>query len=59
MNPPRQKLNVLIVEDSGSDARLMELHLEDAGYEPVSQRVETPEAMSAALERRAWGRWRW
>jgi PAS domain S-box-containing protein len=54
MNVPSRKLNVLIVEDLESDARLLELHLQDAGYAPTVLRVETREAMSAALDRQAW-----
>jgi signal transduction histidine kinase len=47
-------LQVLIVEDSENDASLLEIELERAGYDPVCHRVETPEAMSAALERQVW-----
>ncbi len=49
-----QPLHVLIVEDLESDAALMVLELEDAGYEVHSQRVETREAMTTALARQRW-----
>jgi PAS domain S-box-containing protein len=47
-------LQVLLVEDSENDATLLELELERAGYGPDCSRVQTPEALSAALERKAW-----
>jgi len=43
-------LHVLMVEDSARDAALLIRELRRAGYEPTSERVETPEAMLAALE---------
>ena len=52
---PRVRLRVLIVEDSEDDARLLLRELERGGYEPASERVETPEAMRRALaEGRPW-----
>ncbi|SPE61511.1 hypothetical protein SBV1_720004 [Verrucomicrobia bacterium] len=51
MNEP---LQVLIVEDSENDALLLELELQQAGYQPVCERVETAEAMTAALARQKW-----
>jgi len=47
-------LQVLIVEDSENDAALLEIELRRAGYDPICERVETPEAMSSALGRRQW-----
>ncbi len=47
-------LHVLIVEDSEDDSLLLVRQLKQAGYEPVCERVDTPQAMSAALERRSW-----
>lgn len=47
-------LNILIVEDSEDDALLLLRELRRGGYEPVSERVETAEAMRAALERGKW-----
>ena len=49
-----QPLQVLIVEDSQNDAALLEIELERAGYETACHRVETGEAMSAALTERLW-----
>ena len=45
-------LRVLNVEDSERDVELIQRHLLRAGYEPVSERVETASAMKAELERR-------
>ncbi|MGD0124868.1 MAG: ATP-binding protein [Terriglobia bacterium] len=47
-------LRVLIVEDSPDDAALVLRELRRGGYEPVSERVETAEGMSTALERAEW-----
>src|SRR5437762_3473890 len=49
-----QPLQVLIVEDSENDATLLEIELQRAGYDPQCHRVETPEALSSALNRQAW-----
>ncbi len=43
-------LRVLIVEDSEDDAELLLLNLRRGGFEPVHERVETPESMRAALK---------
>lgn len=47
-------IRVLLVEDSESDGILLLRELKRNGYAPVSERVETEEAMTAALERRGW-----
>ena len=47
-------LQVLNIEDSVRDVALLNRHLTRAGYEVVSMRVETPEAMRAALEAQEW-----
>ncbi len=47
-------LRVLIVEDSPEQAVLLLHELQSGGYEPISERVETAEAMVAALERQTW-----
>jgi len=47
-------LHILIIEDSEDDTILLLRELKRGGYELVSERVETPESMKAALER---GRW--
>jgi len=49
-----QRLHVLIVEDSENDAELLKLELERSGYELACQRVQTREAMRAALTRERW-----
>jgi signal transduction histidine kinase len=47
-------LRALIVEDSEQDAALLIRELRRGGYELKFERVETPEAMHAALDRQAW-----
>jgi len=47
-------LHILIVEDSEDDSLLLLRELRRAGYEPVYERVETPDAMRAALRRKRW-----
>ena len=47
-------LRALIVEDSPDDAALILRELGRAGYEVVSERVETSESMNAALDRESW-----
>jgi PAS domain S-box-containing protein len=47
-------LRLLIVEDSENDALLMVWQLERAGFELEFERVETAEAMAAALAAQAW-----
>ncbi|HWI56341.1 MAG TPA: PAS domain S-box protein [Bacillota bacterium] len=49
-----QPLQVLIVEDSENDAALLEIELQRAGYAPTCWRVDTRQAMGAALERQSW-----
>src|ERR1041385_431767 len=50
----KRALQVLIVEDSETDATLLELELERAGYDPHCVRVESSEALSAALDQQTW-----
>ena len=47
-------LHVLIVEDSEDDTLLLLRELLRAGYDPVHERVDTPEAMRSALAGRKW-----
>jgi PAS domain S-box-containing protein/putative nucleotidyltransferase with HDIG domain len=47
-------LRVLIVEDSEDDTLLLVRKLQHEGYDVVFERVETAEAMKAALEREKW-----
>lgn len=47
-------IRVLIVEDCESDAALLLLELRRNGYSPQFERVETRDAMSAALKRQSW-----
>src|SRR6266702_3904209 len=56
--PPRSQsmrvpLRVLIAEDSEDDARLLLRELQQAGYQPTFERVDTPAAMTSALDRHA------
>ena len=47
-------LRVLIVEDQEDDAALMLRELRRSQFDPVSERVETEQEMSAALEEGGW-----
>jgi two-component system sensor histidine kinase UhpB len=47
-------LRVLLVEDYEDDALLLLRELRRGGYDPVYERVDTEEAMEAALEEREW-----
>jgi PAS domain S-box-containing protein len=47
-------LSCLMVEDSEDDALLVLRQLRSGGYEVTSERVETADAMRAALDRRPW-----
>ena len=47
-------LRVLLVEDSEDDALLVLRELQREGYEPCHDRVDTAEAMSAALDDQPW-----
>ena len=50
----RKPLRVLMVEDSEDDVLLAIHALAQGGYDPVYERVETPEDMRAALRRETW-----
>ena len=50
----KRPLQVLVIEDSADDALLLEIELQRAGYDPVCHRVETPAALTTALERQRW-----
>jgi PAS domain S-box-containing protein len=50
----KPSLNVLLVEDCADDAVLITRELADGGYEVNVERVETAEAMRAALARQPW-----
>lgn len=47
-------LRALLVEDSVTDALLLERELRASGYEPVVERVDTPAALAAALAHAPW-----
>ncbi|MEA2326424.1 MAG: two-component system, cell cycle sensor histidine kinase and response regulator CckA, partial [Thermoanaerobaculia bacterium] len=47
-------LRVLIVEDNPADAELLELELSRGGYAASTLRVQTAEAMQAALDEKEW-----
>ncbi len=50
----KKKLHLLQVEDNEDDALLIQNELQRGGYEPVAERVETAEAMKAALKNYKW-----
>ena len=50
----KTSLRALIVEDSGFDAQIVVSMLRKGGYEVVSERVETADAMKTALSERPW-----
>jgi signal transduction histidine kinase len=47
-------LSVLMVEESDDDTELVIRELRGGGYDVTFERVDTPQAMSATLENRAW-----
>jgi signal transduction histidine kinase len=49
-----RQLNALIVEDNEQDAALLVRELRRGGYDLTFDRVETPNAMCAALDKRSW-----
>ena len=49
-----ETLRVLIIEDSEDDAFLLARELERGGYDPVWQRVETPQGLAQALREHSW-----
>jgi DNA-binding NtrC family response regulator len=49
-----KSLNILNIEDSEADYALVRRLLSKAGYDVYSERVETAEAMRAALSSREW-----
>jgi signal transduction histidine kinase/DNA-binding response OmpR family regulator len=54
MSATTKSLRCLIVEDVEDDAQLMLRQLRAAGYDVTWERVDTPEAMRAALEHQPW-----
>lgn len=48
------QLRILLIEDSEDDARLVLREIQRGGYEVEFERVETADAMWAALARQAW-----
>ena len=47
-------LRVLVIEDSEDDALLLVNELRRGGYDPTFERVDTPAAMTDALDRQTW-----
>ncbi|HWR69904.1 MAG TPA: response regulator, partial [Dehalococcoidia bacterium] len=50
----KKPIRVLIVEDSDDDALLLVRQLRNSGFDPTFERVDTAEAMNAALDGRTW-----
>jgi DNA-binding NtrC family response regulator len=53
-NGDLRRISVLLVEDSEEDALLLLRELRRGGYEPLYERVQTPEAMEKALADSDW-----
>lgn len=51
MNLP---LRLLLVEDSADDAALIVRHLQQGGYDVAFERVDSPDALSRAIEQGGW-----
>lgn len=51
---PRRALRALLVEDSQTDALLLVRALQRGGFDVISERLDTPEAMRTTLENHAW-----
>jgi diguanylate cyclase (GGDEF)-like protein/PAS domain S-box-containing protein len=51
---PARPLRALLVEDAEEDALLLLRELRRGGFEPASERVDSPDAMLAALQRQDW-----
>ncbi|HLF87112.1 MAG TPA: diguanylate cyclase response regulator, partial [Nitrospiria bacterium] len=49
-----QRLNILFLEESDGDVRLVLDELKKRGFSPVYEKAETLETMNIALERQAW-----
>lgn len=47
-------LRLLLIEDSEPDAELLVEHLRQGGYDPDYERVESADALNAALDRKTW-----
>ena len=47
-------LHVLVIEDSENDAELLLDEIREAGYEPMSERVQTAHELTSALGRHSW-----
>ena len=49
-----KSLRALMIDDSEDDILLINRELRKGGYDPVYERVDTPEAMKMALQERSW-----
>lgn len=49
-----KQLRVLVVEDSKDDVLLLIRELKRGGYQPEYERVDTADAMNAALDSKKW-----
>jgi PAS domain S-box-containing protein len=54
MEPPRDRLRLLLVEDNSNDAELILRAINGAGFEPICLRVQTAADCRAALSHEPW-----
>ena len=50
----KKKIKILIAEDSEDDALLLISRIKKDGFDPVYKRVDSLEAMRAALDKKEW-----
>lgn len=54
LNPMKQPLRILLIEDSDEDAELLLAEIEHGGYQPIHRRADTAQATREALASELW-----